>query len=269
MDLGATVCLARVPRCGVCPLAGACPSRGTRYEPLRKQGRFEGSFRQRRCGRPATRRRAAAFGRSSIGEVVAALLRDGLVERAAGVVRLPINARQAHSGSAIHSCTPLEERDRLRRQPLATTGETELVGRRRTDVDPLTIDAERACEPARASCRGGARSSAPRRSRTQSALTSSNPASVTCRYASASSPSESAPRSARPSDGKATRCRPRPAAPRTASVSACAMTSPSECPASPRGWRCGRRRARVERPPLERVGIDAEPDAEVGSSERR
>ena len=28
MDLGATVCLARVPRCGVCPLAGGCPSRG-------------------------------------------------------------------------------------------------------------------------------------------------------------------------------------------------------------------------------------------------
>jgi len=27
MDLGATVCLARVPRCGICPLAEACPSR--------------------------------------------------------------------------------------------------------------------------------------------------------------------------------------------------------------------------------------------------
>src|SRR5206468_4736198 len=30
MDLGATVCLARVPRCGACPLAAACPSRGRR-----------------------------------------------------------------------------------------------------------------------------------------------------------------------------------------------------------------------------------------------
>ena len=49
MDLGATVCLARVPRCGICPLADACPSRGRRYEPLRKQSRFEGSFRQRRA----------------------------------------------------------------------------------------------------------------------------------------------------------------------------------------------------------------------------
>jgi A/G-specific adenine glycosylase len=41
MDLGATVCLARVPRCGICPLAAACPSRGRRYEPLRRQSRFE------------------------------------------------------------------------------------------------------------------------------------------------------------------------------------------------------------------------------------
>src|SRR5213075_2622730 len=49
MDLGATVCLARVPRCGDCPLAAGCPSRGRRYEPLRKQKRFEGSFRQRRA----------------------------------------------------------------------------------------------------------------------------------------------------------------------------------------------------------------------------
>src|SRR5438477_8255644 len=49
MDLGATVCLARIPRCTVCPLAEACPSRGRRYEPLRKQGPFGGSFRQRRA----------------------------------------------------------------------------------------------------------------------------------------------------------------------------------------------------------------------------
>jgi A/G-specific adenine glycosylase len=49
MDLGATICIARVPRCGVCPLAAGCPSRGRRYEALRKQSRFEGSFRQRRA----------------------------------------------------------------------------------------------------------------------------------------------------------------------------------------------------------------------------
>src|SRR4051812_1147966 len=49
MDLGAPVCIARVPRCGECPLVSACPSRGRRFDPLRKQGPFEGSFRQRRA----------------------------------------------------------------------------------------------------------------------------------------------------------------------------------------------------------------------------
>ncbi len=48
-DLGATVCLARVPRCGACPLADTCPSRGRRFEPLRKQGPLAGSFRERRA----------------------------------------------------------------------------------------------------------------------------------------------------------------------------------------------------------------------------
>src|SRR5256885_16215804 len=49
MDLGKTVCLARIPRCGVCPLALACPSRDRRFEPSRRQGPFKGSFRQRRA----------------------------------------------------------------------------------------------------------------------------------------------------------------------------------------------------------------------------
>jgi A/G-specific adenine glycosylase len=49
MDLGATICIARVPRCAECPLAEACPSRGLRFEPLRKESPFEGSFRQRRA----------------------------------------------------------------------------------------------------------------------------------------------------------------------------------------------------------------------------
>src|SRR5262249_24841170 len=49
MDLGATICLARIPRCDRCPLETRCPSRGRHYEPGRKQSRFEGSFRQRRA----------------------------------------------------------------------------------------------------------------------------------------------------------------------------------------------------------------------------
>jgi A/G-specific adenine glycosylase len=86
MDLGATVCLARVPRCGVCPLGGDCPSRGRRYEPLRKQSRFEGSFRQRRANALRT---ILAGGTSSDGEAIAALARDGLVHVDAGVVTVP------------------------------------------------------------------------------------------------------------------------------------------------------------------------------------
>jgi A/G-specific adenine glycosylase len=89
MDLGATVCLARIPRCAVCPLAGLCPSRGARDEPLRKQGRFEGSFRQRRADILRLVARQPRTEAELDGEVVAALVRDGLVERAAGLVRLP------------------------------------------------------------------------------------------------------------------------------------------------------------------------------------
>jgi len=85
-DLGATICLARVPRCGVCPLARACPSRGQRYEPLRKQSPFEGSFRQRR----ALALRAVAAGKQpEDGEAIASLARDGLVTLTDGVAVLP------------------------------------------------------------------------------------------------------------------------------------------------------------------------------------
>lgn len=89
MDLGATVCLARVPRCGVCPLAAGCPSRGRRYEPLRRQGRFEGSFRQRRARvLRAVAERPRPLGRLD-ADAVAALERDGLVAVEDGSVRLP------------------------------------------------------------------------------------------------------------------------------------------------------------------------------------
>jgi A/G-specific adenine glycosylase len=86
-DLGATVCLARRPRCELCPLAQACPSRGLTYEPQRKQGPFEGSFRQRRAAllrlvtvepQPLTDQQA-----------VESLLADGLVVVDGDLVRLP------------------------------------------------------------------------------------------------------------------------------------------------------------------------------------
>ena len=87
MDLGATVCLARIPRCDECPLASGCPSRGRRYEPLRKQSRFEGSFRQRRA---VTLKLVAAGTSCGLdAEAVASLERDGLLELRDGVARLP------------------------------------------------------------------------------------------------------------------------------------------------------------------------------------
>ena len=89
MDLGATICLARVPRCGVCPLAERCPSRGRRYEPLRKQGRFEGSFRQRRAlVLWAVAERPRRLGQLD-GDAVDALVLDGLVHVRGGLVSLP------------------------------------------------------------------------------------------------------------------------------------------------------------------------------------
>jgi A/G-specific adenine glycosylase len=89
MDLGATVCIARVPRCGACPLAAACPSRGRRFESLRKQGPFEGSFRQRRSRTlrlVAERPRTLA---SLDAEAVRSLERDELVRVEDELISLP------------------------------------------------------------------------------------------------------------------------------------------------------------------------------------
>ena len=88
-DLGATVCLARVPRCGACPLAERCPSRGRRFEPARRQSRFEGSFRQRR----SALLRLVATEAQPLGALddaaVESLVRDGLVVVRGDVVALP------------------------------------------------------------------------------------------------------------------------------------------------------------------------------------
>ena len=89
MDLGATVCLARIPRCDSCPLAKDCPSRGRRYEPLRKQGRFEGSFRQKRAQTLRLVAEGARAAEELDGDAVAALARDGLVLLDGDRVRLP------------------------------------------------------------------------------------------------------------------------------------------------------------------------------------
>jgi A/G-specific adenine glycosylase len=92
-DLGAQVCLARVPRCERCPLSGACPSRGRTFAPLRRQSRFEGSRRQSRA---ALVRELADGPRGGDGydrDVVDSLLADGLaVRRADGLLALPEEA---------------------------------------------------------------------------------------------------------------------------------------------------------------------------------
>jgi len=85
-DLGATVCLARVPRCDVCPLAAECPSRGTRYEPLRKQGPLKGSFRERRA---IALRAVAAGEQPDDRDALDSLARDGLVVLGEGGAALP------------------------------------------------------------------------------------------------------------------------------------------------------------------------------------
>jgi len=89
MDLGATICLARIPRCLECPLAVECPACGIREEPARKQGPFEGSFRQRR----AVALRAVAESKRDVTELddeaVRSLERDGLVIVEEGIVALP------------------------------------------------------------------------------------------------------------------------------------------------------------------------------------
>ena len=80
MDLGATICLARVPRCEACPLANVCPSRGSRDTAARKQSRVRGLVPPAACCHPAPRgRRRGTIGRSSGREAVNALAKDGLV----------------------------------------------------------------------------------------------------------------------------------------------------------------------------------------------
>ena len=89
MDLGAVVCIARLPRCDACPLASKCPSRGTRQDPARRQGPFEGSFRQRRASTLRLVAKASQGIDALDDEAVRSLERDGLVVVRDGLVALP------------------------------------------------------------------------------------------------------------------------------------------------------------------------------------
>jgi A/G-specific adenine glycosylase len=80
MDVGALACRPREPRCADCPLQRRCATRGVRPGERRsRQGRFEGSFRQRR-GRvmAALREGARVDARLLDREALGSLVDDGL-----------------------------------------------------------------------------------------------------------------------------------------------------------------------------------------------
>lgn len=98
MDLGATVCTARAPRCGTCPLEG-CRSRGA----LRAEGRSKSRHGRQPFvetdryvrGRvvaalAAGRGLPSGFAPDRLERALAGLERDGLVVRDGGVARLPV-----------------------------------------------------------------------------------------------------------------------------------------------------------------------------------
>jgi A/G-specific adenine glycosylase len=94
MDLGATVCTARRPRCDACPLAG-CASRGLVVDAPRgphRGPRFEDTDRHVRgriVAALAEGEPLPDFPRKRLDRALAGLERDGLVVRTGGGVRLP------------------------------------------------------------------------------------------------------------------------------------------------------------------------------------
>ena len=106
MELGATVCIARSPRCEACPVAASCAWRRAGYPAYdgprkRAQGRFEGSDRQvrglvmrelRAAHRPVTGDELASLwaDAAQLARAVEGLVADGLaVARPGGALVLP------------------------------------------------------------------------------------------------------------------------------------------------------------------------------------
>ena len=100
MDLGATICTARAPACDRCPIVGGCATRGPHAEETKhRQGRFAGSFRQRRGQAMARLREGPVAAVELDGEVLASLLDDGLAEVTRGRAHLPRAPRKGSSQS--------------------------------------------------------------------------------------------------------------------------------------------------------------------------
>ena len=90
MDLGATICLARIPRCDACPLAARMPfargSRGAGTQARRLSKARSGSVARRRFASSRPRRASAT---QLDDEAVRSLELDGLVVVVGGLVSLP------------------------------------------------------------------------------------------------------------------------------------------------------------------------------------
>ena len=122
MDLGREICRPK-PRCDVCPVARWCAWRtagrvatGSAARPGRRQGRFEGSFRELRGGvirelrrGPANEARLAlALDRpvDDVRRAIEALTIEGAVERSVGgTVRLAESGLEDHHPRRRHSST--------------------------------------------------------------------------------------------------------------------------------------------------------------------
>ena len=90
MDLGATVCTARAPRCDDCPLHARCATRGVRAgEGTRRAAPYAGSFRQRRGQVLAALRAGPTPAATLDAEALASLVIDGLAELDDTTARLP------------------------------------------------------------------------------------------------------------------------------------------------------------------------------------
>jgi A/G-specific adenine glycosylase len=99
MDIGATICIAKGPRCDACPIRGVCDYDGVEAPPRRKQSPFAASDRRIRG---AIVRQLAVSPRAvkvealrrgikdvRVPRLVRVLAREGLVEVSSGSVRLP------------------------------------------------------------------------------------------------------------------------------------------------------------------------------------
>jgi A/G-specific adenine glycosylase len=95
MELGATVCTARAPRCDACPLAEGCDGPGAPAPRRPARPRFEDTDRFVRGRVVAALAAGAPLPEVAPGRLERALEgleRDGLIERAAGGFRLPGDA---------------------------------------------------------------------------------------------------------------------------------------------------------------------------------